>query len=343
MGQQARSHSARRARRGLALLDVLAVAATLGAAAGVALPQLAQARARAIQIKDMTQVRGITQSFIIWGVNDKGRYPTASRLDRQHATLPAGTPKDASASLLSLLVFNGFLPTEILVSPAEVGSVAVDDDYQVTSPPAAQRPGDALFDPAFRGTPLDTAAGGEVGTPSNNSYALAIPTGARARTWAKTDAADEPIVANRGPQYVGGPGAWRLRPDSAFGEHSRTLRIHGDGNTWEGAIGFNDTHAEFFARPDPGRVVLAGHPEGQPRADNIFQAEHDPSGRPIDEAVHAVRGGDGRGRVLASAGGEPSPDTNALDRDNAYLRPTIARASAAPAPDGAQAVDIWID
>lgn len=213
------------------------------------------------QLKDSTQVRGIVQAMVIFAQNNNGKYPLPSELDADNATL-AGEPftKDTTGNVLSLLIYNGNSSTELCVSPAEsnTGQVQRYDDYQFTNPAAAAKPAGALWDPTFRGTPIDAPVGPQTASsPGHNSYAQLVNIGARRKMWADTFSTTEAVFGNRGPEYAKDdsapspvPGRWKL-PDGPLGTGSNTLLIHGGRTTWEGNIGYNDGHVSFETSPTP--------------------------------------------------------------------------------------------
>jgi type II secretory pathway pseudopilin PulG len=337
--------------RGFTMIEVGAVLATLSVGAAVVLPQVQEARATARQIKDSTQLRGIAQACAIWAQNNKDHNPLPSEVDREGATLPLPegfegkvAQLDTTGNILSLLIFNGFIPTELTVSPAEVGNVEVMEDYQYANPTTTINPQRALWDPAFRGTPLDEWGGkvpGAVGDASHNSYAQVAFHGARRAMWGNTFLATEACWSNRGPVYVRRDQAWYPLAGSMFGDGSTTMIIHGDPDTWEGNTAFNDQHVEFFKRPDPEQLPwsFAGA-DGQGERihlDNLFHAEHDQTRWLIDEQVELVADHLGRGTVHATG---TKNGSGALDQRNNYLRPI---SKVIPGENGALRAQIWID
>src|SRR4029077_3022728 len=107
----------------------------------------------------------------------------------------SGHTKDTTANILSLLVFNGGVSPEMLINPAESNTDQIQraDDYNYTAPRSAVSAANALWDPAFRGTPEDpirfwgkAVAGTVDKKPGNQSYAHLIPTGNRLKMWSDT-------------------------------------------------------------------------------------------------------------------------------------------------------------
>ncbi|MEQ8316109.1 MAG: type II secretion system protein [Phycisphaerales bacterium] len=339
--------------RGFTLIEVGAVTAVLSVGAAVVMPQFQEARATARQLKDSTQLRGITQACAIWAQNTDERYPVPSRIDRKGVTLPrpADLPADArdlrldtTGNTLSLLIWNGFIPWNLTVSPAEVGNVEVIKNYQTATPTTAVDPNACLWDPAFRGTPLDHWGGkvpGEVGDASHNSYAQVAYFGARESMWGNTFKATEACWANRGAAYVLRDDQWHPLAGSTFGDGSKTMKIHGPPDSWAGNIAFNDQHVSFVERPDPEMLVWAfAGLEGDGERhlpDNVFHSERDQNRWLIDEQIELVTEHDGRGSVFATG---KNGGTGALDQRNAYLRPI---STVVPGEGDALKAHVWID
>ncbi len=242
------------------------------------------------QLKDSTQVRGIVQAMGIFVPCNDGKYPLPSELDAADATVAGdASAKDTTGNVLSILIYQGNISTELCVSPAEsnTGQVQTCNDYQFEHPAAAARPEDALWDPAFRGTPIDAPVGSRTASsPGNNSYAQLVNIGARRAMWTDTFSTTEAVFGNRGPVYAAEDsapaptgGRWRL-PGGPLGVGSNTLLIHGGRTTWEGNIGFNDGHVEFLVKPTPDGVLYARGPDPDKRdtPDNLFINESDETG-----------------------------------------------------------------
>jgi hypothetical protein len=341
-------------RRGMTIIEVMVVIGVVILVAALALPFIGGMRNHqhgARPLKDSTQIRGIIQACAIWAQNNQDRYPTPSEIDLNGDTIarPAGLVGpdrrlDTTGHMMSLLMWNGFFPVELAVSPAEAGNVQVMQNFESANPSAAVNPTQALWDPAFRGTPLDEWGGkvpGKVGDPGNNSYAQVPWFDDRTPLWGNTFNATEAILGNRGPAYTLHNGGWQPTQGSSFGSRSTTMLIHGPRTAWNGNVGFNDHHVEFLTQADPSTLMwtFTGLPGGTPQmvADNMFHAEHDHTRAPIDEHIQEVSGSDGRG-TLHGDGSQSGP--GALDQQNNYLRPI---SHVLPGQNGQVTAEFWID
>lgn len=200
----------------------------------------ATSRAVANQLKDASQVRGISQSMIIWSQNNNDRYPLPSKIDREDKTVAGkGVAKDTTANIFSLLIFNGFVPPEMCVTPSEVNpNIVADEDYAYDAPKAAVDPAQAAWDPSFA---ADFTAG-----QGNVSYAHLQPFGGKLRRWSSTFNASDAQVSNRGPEIA----SVHREPSGVSSaveknKSSNTHRIHGAPEAWEGNVAYGDNHVTF--------------------------------------------------------------------------------------------------
>jgi len=237
------------------------------------------------RIKDATQLRGIQQAMILWAQNNRDRYPLPSELDAADLTINADPEtKNTTGNILSVLVYAGFIPTEMLVSPLEVHPrIENHAAYEFYRPSLAADPAHALWDPTFHGTPVpgfntfstpDSPA--DVG---NNSYAHALPfADRRDAVWKLTYDANQAILANRGPEitrlreFANGERKAVTRPDS------NTLLIHASKTKWEGNVAYNDGHVDFETRMNPDNLTYKTA-DGTQHTDFLFYDEpDDPTG-----------------------------------------------------------------
>ncbi|MCC6229151.1 MAG: prepilin-type N-terminal cleavage/methylation domain-containing protein [Phycisphaerales bacterium] len=334
-----------KARKGFTLIELLVVIAIIALLIGILLPALGKARASARQLKDQTQVRGIVSAMALWAQNNGDLYPLPSVLDKANATIDPTDPKlafqkDTTRHILSLMIFNGNIPTEICVGPAEAnGSVEQYNKYELNQPKDAKDSDKtkALWDPSFQGTPLDkeTASHADNKGKSHNSYAHTPPFGKQRAKWSNSFNATETCIGNRGPIYKGdAENGWVLTDvNPEVGVNSNTLLIHGSRTTWEGNIGYNDNHVNFEVKADPETLTynFTGLQAGKrTRPDNLFMAEKDDDGKPVDATVS---------KVDVNYKGAYSKDA-CNKAGNAFLRPY---STVTGADSGAAAIDTWVD
>jgi type II secretory pathway pseudopilin PulG len=254
------------------LIVVLVVVIGLGLFAAIVLPAVSSPRCGGgRQTKDASQVRGIVQAMAIWAQNNKDFYPLPSLLDVEGNTVAGDADaKNTTANIFSILINNGSLSPELILSPSEVNTtgIVLKTDYQYDTPKAATNPGKALWDPSL-GADFATPGG------SNISYAHMPPVGARLAKWFNTFSTLEAAVGNRGPQIA------NVTRDAsgdvssvAFDTQSNTLRIHGSRTTWEGNIGYNDGHVNFETKFAPdGLTYIRADKKAVP--DVLFVDEQD--------------------------------------------------------------------
>ncbi len=272
-------------RRAFTLIElsvvILVVAIVIAAVFFLWLPSLGKsAGPTGRRLKDSSQIRSVVQAMVTSAGYNRDGYPLPSKLDTKDATVSeVGEAKNTSANILSLLIYNGHISPEILLSTDESNpNIEIDTDHQLSNPAAAVRPADALWDPAFNADFTDPNRKG------NLSYAHLLPAGLRLEQWKDTFSSTEAVFGNRGPRFQGTTyptsGRWVLTDDK-FGTGSNTLAIHGGRSTWEGNIGYNDGHVSFETKPNPETVTyqrsVAGQAKPAPTSDNLFVDETDDS------------------------------------------------------------------
>ncbi|GJQ29275.1 MAG: hypothetical protein HBSAPP03_11590 [Phycisphaerae bacterium] len=238
------------------LAVVLVVCVAVGVVImAVLLPSIGRRNHGIRHLKDATQVRGIQQGLVLWSQNNRDRYPRPSSLDKDNMTIALAegedpSTKDTTSNIISILIYNGFIPPELCVSPAEVnGNIKVFDTYDYEAPAGAAAADKklALWDPGFNADFTDPSR------PGNFSYGHMLPAGERlAKQWMNTFSATEAVLGNRGPEIAGlGSPKGGVRPATLKNPTSNTLLIHGGRTTWEGNIAYNDNHVSFETRMDP--------------------------------------------------------------------------------------------
>ncbi len=328
-----------RHRRAFTLIELLVVIAIIALLIGILLPALGKARQSARQLKDQSQVRGILQGMVVWAQNNSDEYPLPSRVDKQNYTInttPANSfQKDITAHIFSLMIFNAVSPTEMFVSPAESnGDIKVKEGYEFDDPQNTANQQNALWDPKFRGTPIDTPIGTAT-SGGNNSYAHNAPFGKRKAKWGNTFVATEAVIGNRGPCWTltGGTGTaatWELVQNNAFGDQSNTLAIHGSRVKWEGMVGYNDNHVDFVLQPDPPGLTwtFGGLAQGErSQRDNVFVNENDSARTPDNP------------NASGQAGLGAYADNKVHLNGNVYLRPYSTATGSATTPS----LNMWVD
>jgi hypothetical protein len=267
----------RSSRCGFTLVELLAVILVAIIAAVVLIVPAATVGRRTgcgnRQLKDSTQVRGLHQALISWAQNNGDRFPLPSVADADNTTVAElGPAKDHTANILSMLVFNGAISTEILINPAEANpGIQLKDDYEYERPKAAVHPAKALWDPSL-GADFTSPKGG------HNSYAHMLPSGRRLPLWANSTLnAERVVIGNRGPEIA----STRQRSDGAVtpvlaNPKSYTLLMHGSRTTWEGNAAFEDNHVEFLTSLRAGTYTSS---TGVKRDDIIsYDEPDDPTG-----------------------------------------------------------------
>lgn len=272
--------------RAFTLIELLVVITIIALLIGILVPAVAGVRQRAKLIKDQTQLRNIVQGLATWAGSNDSEYPLPSALDQGDATMNTTEDyqKDNTGNILSVMVWNHLVPMEVLVSPAEVNAnIGVDTKYEFEAPSLALDPARAVFDPGFAGVPFESGTGtgtggrrGGADAVGGTSYAHVLPFGLRQGQWKPAAQASLPLFADRGPEYLGIPGNWSLKP-GATGTSSNTLRIFGRSNEWRGNVGWNDGRVTGFNRPDPNDMRFA-FGSANTANDNIFVNENDQNG-----------------------------------------------------------------
>lgn len=222
------------------------------------------------QLKDRTQLRGIAQGLVLWSQNHDDRFPLPSELDPDNTTAAApGSRKDTTANIMSILIFEGYVPPEILISPVETnGNIGYDTDYTFDAPPTAVNPEIALWDPAFNADFRD------LNRPGNVSYAHLLPFGERLNNWKNTSNATTAVLANRGPEITAIEPRAAKPPSLTYANpDTYTFTFHGSRRSWSGNVGFADVHVDLWDGPSSESNPYTF--DAGPRPDVLFYDEPD--------------------------------------------------------------------
>ena len=240
------------------LLAIIIVVIALLIAAAVAISPQPHRGHR--QLRDATQVRGIQQALITWASNNDDQFPLPSTIDKDNFTVPElGRAKDTTANILSILICEGFITSELAVSPQDINDrIMPYDNYEVEQPAGAVDPDKALWDPKFSAD-FTSESGG------HNSYAHLIPQGKRLEEWTYTFKPDKAILSNRGPEMravelAGGRVVTRFANPAT----NTTRFFKGSAHKrdwWSGNVAFNDNHVELVSN-----LYADGQPVGDAKA-----------------------------------------------------------------------------
>lgn len=246
--------------------------------------------------------------MVVWAGQHRDWYPLPSMVDLSDTIpgidstrRPCGVPqqnaemKDLPRWIVSLMIFNGSIPTETCVSPGEVNPrIQVNRVYEYANPSAVVLPkrSIALLDPAFACYPNEEGGGLPIASSlpfppeAGFSYAILPPVGLLREEWKSTAGPARALLGNRGPWYRRNEhGSWVLDPDSLRGQpeiaakDSNTLKFWGRSSDWTGNVVRNDGSVTFEIRPDPQNLTLsqsvnlAVEPAAQQSTDNLFVME----------------------------------------------------------------------
>jgi hypothetical protein len=257
-----------RTQRAFTLFEAAVVACVLVVFAAFAMTFL-KSREYTRTPRDAAAVRGLMQGFGMWAGSNQDRFPLPSLLDAADATVPEkGAAKDTTANIFSLLIFNSYIPPEILISTEEANpNIRVMEGYAHERPPGAVDPANALWDPALRADFTGSA-------PGNVSFGHMVPEAPQEGSF--TLSATRAVVGNRGPRITGVAVDERGLVVPAYAPTpsgtSRTFLIHGRRDRWEGFIGYGDNHVNFETHVAPeGATYRAA--DGRARPDCLFFEE----------------------------------------------------------------------
>ncbi len=263
------------AARAFTLIELTVIVLVVVLIVAIFIPAFGKARTYPRQLTDTSQIRGITQAMVIWGGSNKGSFPLPAQIDLKNETVAdAGAAKNTSANIMSLMIWNGSVPTDLCISPQEANpSIRQYAPYEFQNPRAAVVPENAAWDPAFTADFTGSRPGGL-------SYANLIPTKERLPQWSNSAPATTAVFGNRGPEIGsvrkgGAPSVTAIPRRST----SITYLIHGPPSSWEGNIGYADAHVDFVTHlADTGRETYKGS-DGFAWSDVLFYDEPDDASR----------------------------------------------------------------
>lgn len=228
-------------RRAFTRVDLIVTLGVLLLIAALVAIGMFRGRGESRNQKDGNQLRFLHQGFVTWAQCGSDEYPLPSRSDRADYVIACEAPaKNTTANIYSLIVFNGTVKPEHLISPSEVNrNIAPMMNYQYDAPSGTAIPGSAMWDPKLSAE-LDGSR------PGNVSYAHMQYLEGRRSKWSNSFSASEAVLSNRAPEIS----SVTRTPDSSVtptlaNPASNTLRFYGRGRTWSGWTAFNDNHVDF--------------------------------------------------------------------------------------------------
>lgn len=250
-------------RTGFTIIELLVLIVALLLVIAVLLPTRG-GRGNPRPLKDAMQLRGIHSSLVIWAGNNDDKYPLPSEIDVDNFTVSElDRAKDTTANIMSILICEGFITAELLVSPLENNERITDYyDYEVEDITGAVDPEKALWDPKLSAD-FTSEAGGNI------SYAHLIPQGKRLDQWSNTFKAEDAILSNRGPKILSVEQASDNVVTRFADPKTLTTQTFADVRStktawWSGNVAYNDNRVDFnmnvYADNKP-----VGTPELNPR------------------------------------------------------------------------------
>lgn len=279
-------------RIGFTLIELLVVMAIIAILIGLLLPALNQARAKAQQLRDSTQVKEIHKSWHVFARDFEGLMPMPSHIKRsdQHENsalngkwIPGRGKIDytnnTSDRLFAACIIQNYFTPELAIGATEVSSrVFVKDNFNWDW----YSPLKGRFWPGEDGDGGDGGKaserfGGNVTKVSNVSYAHSVINGARLqREWRDSLNSQFAVLANRGPKQLGVyeyAGAYpQYQPAANDGvQQSLTLSFHGGSRQWNGNVCFNDNSVRFLSTFVPEGINVMVGDTNMP--DNLFRSD----------------------------------------------------------------------
>lgn len=242
-----------RRRNGFTLIELLVVMGIISLLLGILLPALNNARAKARETKDGTQVKQVHQSWVTKAIDSPtGRFPLPGEINRVGTMAGRGNEDEAKndhAALYSACVAMNLFSPQLLISPSETsGRVAPCSNYDFTRYDPAK---DIYWDGDVTNPSGSTACNPvnlttDLEVKSNTSYAT-MPLTPRAATAKRSNRRDNHWKNSSDSKFAafGNRGARNGSETGTDFSNSKTLEIHGGKNSWEGNLCFNDNHISF--------------------------------------------------------------------------------------------------
>lgn len=253
MNNETNTENTMRHTKGFTLIELLVVMAIISLLLGILLPALNNARAKARETKDGTQIKQVHQAWLTKSLDSpQGRFPLPGEMNRIGTMVGRGTEDEAKndhASLYSMCIAQNLFSPQLLISPSESsGTVSVCSNYDFTryNPTVDTFWDGDVTNPGGAAPSQNLNFTTDLESKANASYAC-IPLEPKAATarrsnrrdnhWKNSSDSRFAIFGNRG--VSGG-----IDNGPAYAA-SKTLEIHGGRNSWEGNICFNDNHIAF--------------------------------------------------------------------------------------------------
>ena len=253
-------------RKGFTIVELTVVVTVVALGAAQTVQEMAVARARARIVKDGAQAKTMHQAWVVKAVDFPNDFPAnplpTPGLVNRCGGIPGRGAEDLTkndhASLHSLSIAQNLYGSPTCVSPAEVSDkvmICVDYDFTQYDPASdkywdGDRKGEGVFGPDSPGhfkADLGRRCNLSYGTmpllnPAEESVDILKKT-RRTTAWKAGGSKDMAVLGNRGVRDgIDGsiPGS-----DTGVFKGSKTLRIHGSKDTWEGNLVFADNHVDF--------------------------------------------------------------------------------------------------